>query len=224
MNKRLIGEYREFIYKGEKTPFTLGTLAVVAFCTVLLIVATFTKLDIAHYFPEFSGGFHLIIKKFEFIPQVPAVIFIAAILGVRWGTVVILFYLITGFFIWPVFALGGGIEYVKSYFFGYILGFFAAVLFAGRILYHRYDIKNMLYASIIGVLSIHICGIFYSFILSLFNFSTYSLNFKLTMSQIIYDIIFSFIAVLIARLVKYIFWIAMKNEPKKSKQIKQAAK
>lgn len=223
MNKRLEGEYREFIYKGEKTPFSPGTLAVMIFCTVLLIAATFTRLDISYYWPDFTNGLNIVIKKYGLIPQIPVVLFVSAVLGARYGIIVILFYLITGFFIWPVFALGGGLEYIKSYFFGYILGFFAAIIFSGKILYHKYDIKNMLYAAIIGVLSIHICGIFYSFILSFFNFSTYAPNFRLMFSQALYDIIFSFLAILIAKPLKYIFWIAMKNEPANPKQKKEKA-
>ena len=49
MNKRIRGEFEEIIYKGEKTPFSLGTLTVVALCLLLLIVGTFTQLGIVHY-------------------------------------------------------------------------------------------------------------------------------------------------------------------------------
>ncbi len=214
MNKRLADEYAEFVYRGEKTPFSLGTLAVVIFCLTLLIVATFTKIDISHIWPEgslFSFG----TKTYRLVPQIPVVIFTSAILGARFGILTMFLYLITGFFIWPVFAFGGGLSYVKSYFFGYILGFFLANIFAGRILSQRYTLKNMLYASVIGVLSIHLCGILYSFILGIFNSSRYNPNFQIIFVQILYDIIFSFIAVLLAKPIKYILWLAMKNDCKK---------
>ena len=222
MNKRLIGEYREFVFKGEKIPFSLGTLAVVIFCTTLLIVATFTKLDVTYWWPIFSdNGLNFALKKYPLVPQIPVIMATAAILGARYGTIVMLFYLLIGFFLWPVFGFGGGVGYIKSYFFGYILGFFAANIFAGRILSHKYNLMNMLYASIIGVLSIHMCGILYSLILELFKFSGVSPNFQTLLSHIIYDTIFSFMAIVLAKPLKYILWIGMKNEPKRQKILKE---
>lgn len=217
MNKRYVDEYREFIYKGEKTPFSLGVLAVVILCVVLLIVATFTKIDISHWwFFNQNGDLTFGIKKYPLVPQIPVIMITSGLLGARFGFLTVFLYLLAGFFLYPVFGFGGGIEYVKSYFFGYILGFFAAVIFAGRILSRKYDIKSILYASVIGVLSIHICGILYSFILSFFTSSAYSFNFSAVMVQIAYDIVFSVISIIIARPLKYVLWIAMKNEPKNS--------
>ena len=217
MNKRLISEYQEFIYKGEAIPFSFGTLAVIIFCVTVLIVATFTKVDISHIWIVFDHGIKLGSKTYHLVPQIPVVMLTAALLGARFGTLTMFLYLITGFFIWPVFAFGGGLSYIKSYFFGYILGFFVANIFAGRILSQKYSFKNMFYASVIGVLSIHLCGILYSFILGFFHSSHYNPNFHLIFIQIIYDIVFSYIAILIAKPLKYIFWIGMKNETRKLK-------
>ena len=223
MNKRLISEYREFIYKGEQTPFTLGTIAVIIFCVTLLIAATFTKIDISHYWLiGTDAGLKLGTKTYHLVPQVPVVMLTAALLGARFGTLTMFLYLMIGFFIWPVFAFGGGLSYIKSYFFGYILGFFVANIFAGRILSQKYSFKNMFYASVIGVLSIHLCGILYSFILGIFHSSHYHPNFHLIFVQIVYDIIFSYIAILIAKPAKYILWIAMKNEIRKLKKRKES--
>ncbi len=225
MNKRLQDEYREFFYKGESTPFSLGTFAVVIFCLALLIIATFTKMDIAHLWPVIQDdSLTLGIKKYQLVPQIPVVLFTSAILGARFGSFVLVLYLLIGFFLWPVFGFGGGIEYVKSHFFGYILGFFWAMIFSSKILFHRYDIKNTLYAAVIGVLSIHISGILYSFVLSIFKFSTFALDPAIFMTQVEYDIVFSVLAILLAKPVKMIFWIAMKNEPKTVPQKKQEIK
>ena len=217
MNKRLVGEYQEFIYKGEQTPFSLGTLAVVFFCVTLLIVATFTKLDISHWWLlNGDEGLFWGVKKYNFVPQIPVVMLISAILGVRFGSLVIFLYLLIGFFLYPVFGFGGGLEYIQSHFLGYILGFFAAIIFGGRILSSKFSVRNMILSSIIGVLSIHICGLLYSFILGIFKAFSFHPNFSFIFVQIIYDILFSMAAIIIARPLKYIFWVAMKNEPKKS--------
>lgn len=218
MNKRLVCEYKEFLYKGEKTPFSLGTLVVVCFCAVILIVATFIKIDISHFWFQFTNdGIKLGSKTFQLVPQIPAVLFIAALLGARYSVLSIAIYLLIGFFLWPVFAFGGGLGYIKSYFFGYILGFFIAAIFSGRIISIRYSFKNVFFASVIGVLAIHLSGILYSFILGFFNSSRYFPNFPLIFTQIVYDIVFSIFAVAVSRPVKYILWVSMKNEPKKDR-------
>lgn len=216
MNKRIRSEFEEIIYKGEKTPFSLGTLTVVALCLLLLIVGTFTQLGIAHYWtiPDADTIFGM--KKYSYIPQIPLVLFIAAILGAKFGILVIILYLIFGFFVWPVFALGGGIGYIKSYFFGYILGYFFAIVFASRVLFFdKFSYKSIAYASVVGVLSIHFCGILYTGILGVFHLVNFSFIKEalstLSGDKIIYDMVFSFIFVAASIPIKQFLWLAMKN-------------
>ncbi len=222
MNKRIRGEFEEIVYRGEKTPFSLGSLVVVCLCLLLLIIATFTQLNLVHYWPDAENniGFALSTKKYLYIPQIPLVLFIAAILGARFGSFVIILYLIMGFFIWPVFALGGGLGYVKSYFFGYILGYFFAIVFASRVLYYdKFSCKSMIYASLIGVLSIHFCGILYTGILGIFRLVNFAfikeaLSTTLGGEKIIYDLVFSFVFIALSIPIKSILWLAMKNYSK----------
>lgn len=221
MNKWLKDEFKEFLYKGEKAPFSLGTLTVACLCLLLLIVATFTQLNLVHYriINDINSGLTIGLKKYLYIPQIPLVLFIGAILGARFGILVIILYLIIGFFIWPVFALGGGLEYIQSYFFGYILGYFFAIVFASRVLfYDKFSYRSIAYASLIGVLSIHFCGILYTGILGLFHLVSFSFIGEalssLSGEKIIYDIIFSFICLSCAVPVKSFLWLAMKNYTK----------
>lgn len=233
MNKRIRGEFEEIVYRGEKTPFSLGTLVVVCLCLLLLIVVTFTQLNLTHYWPvgleDTIFGFGT--KNYMYIPQIPVVLFIAAILGARFGSLVIILYLLIGFFIWPVFALGGGLGYIKSYFFGYILGYFFAIVFASRVLYYdKFSIKSMLYASLIGVLSIHFCGILYTAILGLFHLVNFAFIMEalstLNGDKVIYDIVFSFIFIALSIPVKSILWLMMKNysRPKRDARTTQEAR
>jgi len=219
MNKRIRGEFEEIIYKGEKTPFSLGTLTVVALCLLLLIVGTFTQLGIVHYWtvPDSETLFGM--KKYSYIQQIPLVLFIAAILGARFGILVIILYLIVGFFIWPVFALGGGLGYIKSYFFGYILGYFFAMVFASRVLFFdKFSYKSIAYASVVGVLSIHFCGILYTGVLGIFRLVNFSFIKEalstLSGDKIIYDVVFSFIFIAASIPIKQFLWLAMKNYSK----------
>ncbi len=233
MNKRIRGEFEEIIYRGEKTPLSLGTLVVVCLCLLLLIVGTFTQLNLTHYWPvgleDTLFGFGT--KQYHYIPQIPLVLFIAAILGARFGCLVIILYLITGFFVWPVFALGGGLGYIKSYFFGYILGYFFAIVFSSRVLYYdKFSPKSMLYASIVGVLSIHFCGILYTAILGMFHLVNFAFIKEalstLSGDKIIYDIVFSFIFIAVSIPVKQFLWLMMKNysRPKRDARTTQEAR
>ncbi len=221
MNKRIRGEFEEIIYKGEKTPFSLGTLVVVCLCLLLLIVGTFTQLNFTHYWWVGAEDtmFGLGTKQYLYIPQIPLVLFIAAILGARFGSLVIILYLLIGFFMWPVFALGGGLGYIKSYFFGYILGYFFAIVFASRVLYYdKFSYKSMLYASIIGVFAIHFCGILYTAILGMFHLVNFAFIKEalstLNGDKIIYDLVFSFFFIALSIPVKGFLWLFMKNYSK----------
>ena len=158
-------------------------------------------------------------KKYSYIPQIPLVLFIAAILGARFGILVIILYLIVGFFIWPVFALGGGLGYIKSYFFGYILGYFFAMVFASRVLFFdKFSYKSIAYASVVGVLSIHFCGILYTGVLGIFRLVNFSFIKEalstLSGDKIIYDVVFSFIFIAASIPIKQFLWLAMKNYSK----------
>ncbi len=233
MNKRIQGEIEEFIYKGEKTPFSLGTLIVVCLCLLLMIVGTFTQLNLIHYWPlgVEDTAFGLGTKNYLYIPQIPLVLFIAAILGARFGCFVIILYLLVGFFAWPVFALGGGLGYVKSYFFGYILGYFFAIVFASRVLfYDKFSFKSMLYASVVGVLAIHFCGILYTAILGMFRLVNFAFIKQalstLSGDKVIYDIVFSFVFIALSIPVKQFLWLMMKNysKPKRDARTTQEAR
>ena len=148
MNKRFKEQIDDFIYRGQKTPFSIGTLVVCFLCLLFMIVATFTQINVSHIWPSTDAAGDFIFKNIThpYVAQIPVVIFIAAILGPRFSFLVILMYLITGFFIWPVFALGGGLSYVKSGLFGYILGYIFAVIPVGKILEKNYNLKNIILA------------------------------------------------------------------------------
>lgn len=233
MNKRLKEQVDEFIYHGEKTPISIGTIVICFLCLLFLIVATFTQLNITHVWPSYNelGEWNLINVEYPYVPQIPVVIFIAALLGPGFGLAVILMYLIMGFFIWPVFALGGGLDYIKSGLFGYILGYIFAVIPVGKILQKNYSLKNITIATLVGVLTVHICGAIYCILLALLKFISFSYVQGAIDSlggiKTLYDIIITFFMLLLAIPVKKILWIAMRNssilkknpKPRKSNEV-----
>src|SRR5574344_2788849 len=111
MSKRFSDLYQKFVYKNQSTPFNLGTFTVVALCLLALVTATFTQLEIIHPWfvknPDSTTNFAM--KTYTYIPQIPVLLGIVALLGSRFSTFTVILYILMGFFIWPVFALGGGI-------------------------------------------------------------------------------------------------------------------
>ena len=198
---------------------SIGSIILMVFCAFLLVLATFIKFDLTHFIlplDVFSGAAHKpedFFKTVTIIPQIPIVMFICAFMGRKYGLASIAIYILTGLFILPIFALGGGWKYVLEYGFGYILAYIPAAFFAASILKSGYSYRNIAQAVLIGVLSIHVIGIFYMLFLSAINhegveFISGWINAQSGL-KIIYDIILSFILVLFAKYARLLLWIFM---------------
>ena len=232
INKRYKDIFDQYIYKGESTPLTIGTLVMCALCFLAIIVTTFTQIQFSHPVLAFVQGKGLTVnfEKIAYTPQIPVMIFIIYLLGRKYSSLTLGAYLITGFFIWPVFAFGGGLDYIQNYLFGYLLGFAFAILISGSILKIAQNIRTRLLAAFAGVLTIHITGFIYCLILAIFRVIDFSLIGPivsiLSGNKILYDLIFSLIGLLIAPYIKNFFWICMKPKPdsKTKKQRKEMRK
>lgn len=195
----------------------VGSLVFLVFCAFILVISTFLQLDVTHFIiPSklFSGEPTKLcdfIYTYKFIPQIPAVMFVVGLLGRRLGITSILLYIITGLFFLPVFALGGGWRYIFEYGFGYILAYLPAAFFAGGILKRGYSYKNSARAVFVGVLTIHILGILYMICLASLRHTGWGFVGDWIVSQsgikIIYDFIFSYILVLVAKYLRIILWL-----------------
>lgn len=222
MTKRIAPQLDKFRYQNQPLRFNLGVLVLTCLCSFLIVIATFTQLDFRHFiipldaFSYINANFkdpavaaHFL-KYYRYIPQIPVIMFIAAFLGRKFGLASIIIYILVGLFFAPIFALGGGLDYVFQYGFGYILGYIPAVFFACSILNSGLTYRNMAQATLVGVLTVHIIGILYM----LFIATIQSENFGLVMgwivaqsgSKIIYDLLFGFIAMICAKIAKKILW------------------
>lgn len=194
----------------------IGSLMLVFFCSFLIVVATFLQIDITHlYIPmKFWSGDTSNINDFifsiKYIPQIPVIMFIVGLLGRRFGALSIILYIIAGLFFVPVFALGGGWRYIFEYSFGYILAYLPAAILAGTILKKDYSYKNVAKAVIVGVLTIHLSGILYMMVLAYFKHAGWGFVGSWIAAQsgikIIYDLVFSYLAVLITKYARIILW------------------
>ena len=203
----------------EGIRLSLGSILLMLCCTFLIILATFVQLNVSHFIiPKglFDGSdlaFKDFIYTYKFIPQIPIVMFVGAFLGRKFGTVSILLYILLGICIIPVFALGGGFQYIFEYGFGYILAYIPAIFFAGSILKSGFSNKNILKATIVGVLTIHLIGILYMLFIASIKHEGWTFISGWICAQsgikIIYDLVFSFAGLFLARYAKIILWFFM---------------
>lgn len=203
----------------EGIRLSFGSLLLILCCTFLIIFATFVQLNISHFIiPKgfFDGGnlgFKDFIYTYKFIPQIPVVMFVGAFLGRKYGIISILLYILLGLLAIPVFALGGGIKYIFEYGFGYILAYIPAVFFAGTILKSGFSNKNILKAVLVGVLTIHLIGVLYMLFIAIIRHEGLAFMSGWICAQsgikIIYDMVFSFALLFIARYAKIILWFFM---------------
>lgn len=224
MTKRFEKQLNSFKYKGEPIKITVGTLVLCGFCILLLIIATFTQVTITHpYIPldtlPFGSGelsedeiARHFIKTYKYIPQIPMIFFIVALLGRKFGILTILGYIILGLF-FPIFALGGGVSYLFEYGFGYILAFIPAIFFTGTLLKIKTDVLRIILNAIIGVATIHILGVLYMLFVAALRHAPMDLVTSWIISQsgvqIFYDIFFTIVAIYLGRFARRFFWIIM---------------
>lgn len=224
MTKRIEKQLNSFKYNGEPIKITVGTLVLTCFCILLLVVATFTQITLTHpiipsdvlYLLSLDLSSYELMqhfsKTYRYIPQIPMVFFIIALLGRKFGILAICGYIILGMF-FPIFALGGGVTYLLEYGFGYILAFIPAVFFTGTLLKVKTDFLRIVLMSAIGVGTIHILGILYMLFVAALRHAPLDMIWSwITMQsgiQIFYDIFFTVLAIYLGRFAKKIFWIVM---------------
>ena len=224
MSRRYVNQINSFKYKGEPIRITLGTLIMTVLCVILLIIATFTQITVHHpYIPAdtllFIGQEHTdieflkhFIKSYDYIPQIPTIFFIVALMGRKFGITAIIMYILLGMF-FPIFALGGGLSYLFEYGFGYILACLPAVFFAGTLLKGKTDYLRIPVISLVGVVTIHLLGVLYMLFISTLRHAPWELVSSWITSQsgvqILYDIFFTIIAVILGKQLRKIFWIVM---------------
>lgn len=225
MTKRIEKQLNKFKYQNQPLGFNIGVLVLTGICSFLIVIATFTQFDFHHFIIPFDFMSYIgtnfkdpavaahFIKHYRYIPQVPVIMFIAALLGRRYGIASVSIYILVGLFFAPVFALGGGLDYVFQYGFGYIIAYVPAVFFAGSILKSGLTYRNMAQATLVGVITIHLVGILYMmFMATLQRESFTSILGWISLqsgAKVFYDLFFGFLAMIAARFTKKILWVAI---------------
>lgn len=205
----LIPKMKRLDKKQNKVKIPINNFILVILCTLLIVGATFLNINIKHYIiPQgftFDKTFSSeeFIRSFSIIPQIPVLMFVCSILGKKLALTSTILYTLIGLFLFPVFALGGGITYLGEYSFGYIIGFILGVYICGYFLSKKYSFLNMFLGTILGVLAIHAFGILYMVFIALIKHdgNMFILSWIKAQSgiKIIYDISLSFICILIGK-------------------------
>ncbi len=211
LNKRVKEGIKQFHSENRKIKFCLGTLALIGLCVLLLIISTFTQIKINFNLPESGIGSYL---KFEYIPQIPIVIFIAGLLGETWGFIAVLIYILMGLTPWfPVFALGGGLSYIFQFNFGYIFAYLFAVILCSREINKGNSIKHIIFAVLYGILTVHVLGTLYMIIIALIRHESFDFIanwiYYQSLSKILYDFVFGILALIMAKGCRKILWLIM---------------
>ncbi len=208
---------KRFLSKNsDSLRFSLGTLVLILFCTFLLILSTFISLEM--FYPVIPSAqdnvnglkFENFFNMFTIIPQVPAVIFIGAMLGRKFAITSIVFYILIGLFLLPVFALGGGLTYFAQYGFGYILAYIPAVWILGYTLKGGMNIKNISLGVLYAILTIHVVGIAYMMIIACAKGDGWAFIKGWIVNQsgwkMVFDYVLSFALVYFTKLMRPVLW------------------
>ena len=181
--KRLKEQLDEFDAANKKVRFTFCTLFVSGWCVFLIIIATFTQIDFSHYMfgtLDPLKGSIITVKNYSYIPQI---------------------------------ALGGGITYLFQYSFGYIIAYIPAIFITAFILQNQFSYGKIAKATFFGVLTIHLIGIFYLVLMAIIHKDPFANVIGWISMQsgikIVYDYIFGFLAILLAKPVRHILWLSM---------------
>jgi biotin transporter BioY len=162
--------------------------------------------------PNGSQITHHFTKTYRYIPQIPTVFFIVALLGRKFGILAILCYITLGMF-FPIFALGGGITYMFEYGFGYILAFIPAIFFTGTLLKIKTDFLRIVLMAALGVLAIHTLGVLYMLFIATLRHAPMDMVFGWIAAQsgiqIFYDIFFTVLGIYLGRWTRRLLWIVM---------------
>ncbi|WP_026883726.1 biotin transporter BioY [Clostridium akagii] len=137
----------------------------------IILVPLFSALTIIGAFMKIPIGFVPITLQYLFTALS------GVLLGPILGAMSQLIYVILGLIGLPVFTSGGGLSYILTPTFGYLLGFIVAPYIIGKIVYNaKPSFSRILIASILGLLVTYLIGTTYMYII--LNYVT---NIKITL-------------------------------------------
>ena len=129
---------------------------------ILTIIGTHVGASIAAPpWAWFQSGIH--VHSLGVSYQIGAVLLIGCLGGRNSAALSQIAYLFLGLLDFPVFTNGGGLDYYQEPTFGYLLGFVPGAWVCGWLAFQASPkIESLAFSSLCGLLSIHVCGLFYA--------------------------------------------------------------
>jgi biotin transport system substrate-specific component len=154
------------------------------------------------FFDKSSNSFELPITW-----QIPTIIFLTLLFQKKVVFRAYSIYIILGLFISPVFHQGGSIGYLLTPNFGYLLGVYPLIKIIDNLnKINKINVGNFLITGFIAIGAMHLTGIFYNFIQTIFysqfNLFIYNLG-KYSLGKIGYHFLMLFPILLIIKPIKY---------------------
>ena len=140
--------------------------------------------------------------------QIPTIILLTLIFHKKVVFRAFSIYLILGLFIFPVFHQGGSIGYLLTPNFGYLLGLYPLIKIIDNLnIRNKINVGNFLKNGFIAIGTMHLTGIFYNFIQTIFfnqfNLFLYNLG-KYSLGKIGYHLLMLFPLFLVIKPIKYL--------------------
>ena len=202
---------------GKIPPFRLNGLLMMVACALGLALLGFLTIELTD---PYKAAVLDQEESMFYGFQIPFSAFMGAFLGPVAGTVAVFLYLLTGLLFFPVFAGGGGLDYVAQPGFAYLVGMAVGCFYTGKLMTRALGRKSrsgrsllILLAGFAGVLVTHLVGSVGLGILWMFGLVTFPevqhLWIQLTAAPVAYDISAAILLLCLVRVVRLVFWLVL---------------
>ena len=169
----------------------------------LIIISTLVPVYIPLTFKSLSNN----VFEVPITMQIPTIILLTLIFDRKVVFKAFTIYLILGLFILPVFHQGGSIGYLLTPNFGYLLGIYPMIIVINKLnKRNKINIGNFLKNGFFAIFAMHITGITYNFIQTIFynklNIFLYNLG-KYSIGNIGYHLIMLIPLIILLRPIKH---------------------
>ncbi len=200
-----------------KSPrFTISTFPLMLLLMVGFALLTFVSIRLPSPLAEVYPDLDYVSYSF----QIPTALFLGAFLGAILGGLTVLTFVLAGLFAWPVFANGGGLEYIQEPGMGYLIGMVIGAFVAGRLF--RQVMRHTTYSksslafliTLIPALAVvHLSGIVYMLGLTLAGVMSFTeaqnWMFYLSTEPLLYDAVIGLLLLVLVRPLRACLWFAL---------------
>ncbi len=136
---------------SAKTNKSIKNMVLCGIFTALIVIGTFIRIPI----PAVPFTLQFLFTNLA-----------GLVLGKKRGTLSVAIYILIGLIGFPVFATGGGLDYVLRPTFGYMIGFLFGTFVAGLISQKKKNTGNLILAGFVNMAIVYFVGIIYFYLIT----------------------------------------------------------